>query len=439
MKLSHAAGSLALVAFLAGCGQREVILPGERLDTRAIYGAEAADAVGEAPRAVPISLPAARTNADWTHRNGSAAHQVTHPALRSSPVRVWSAGIGSGDSRRNRITADPVVAGGRIFTMDALARIAATSTSGQSLWQTDLTPASDRSGDASGGGIAYGEGLVFATTGFGELVALDPASGAVAWRQKFDGPVGGAPTVSGGLVYVVTRNAVAWAVDARNGKVKWQLPGTPSLSGVTGVSAPAVDARMAVFPFPSGELVAALRKGGVQLWSGQVAGRRLGRAYATVGDLTGDPVLADGRVYAATSAGRLAALDVNSGERLWTADEGATSPVWPVGGSVYLISDEARLVRIDAATGQTIWAVDMPYYVKDRPKRFKAITAHYGPVLAGGVLNVASSDGVIRRFDPSSGAALSPLELPGGAASAPVVAGGTLYAVSENGQLNAFR
>jgi len=52
---------------------------------------------------------------------------------------------------------------------------------------------------------------------------------------------------------------------------------------------------------------------------------------------------------------------------------------------------------------------------------------------------VASSDGALRQFDPANGALLAQSELPGGAASNPVVANGTLYVVTKRGQLLAFR
>ena len=52
---------------------------------------------------------------------------------------------------------------------------------------------------------------------------------------------------------------------------------------------------------------------------------------------------------------------------------------------------------------------------------------------------VASNDGMLRSFDPVNGALAGSVEIPGGATTAPVVAGGTLYLVSRKGQLHAFR
>jgi outer membrane protein assembly factor BamB len=94
---------------------------------------------------------------------------------------------------------------------------------------------------------------------------------------------------------------------------------------------------------------------------------------------------------------------------------------------------------MNAATGEVIWAQTMPYFETDRPRRLKAITAHYGPVLAGGRLVVASGDGTLRLFDPASGALVGQADIPGGAASAPALVGGMLLVMGGNGQLHAFR
>ncbi len=444
-QLHRATGSaiLALAAFglIAGCSQREEILQGKRLDLRSplTSGQQTATPAAAVNRSVAIKLPKARHHKAWTHRNGSAEHRIIHPALSAAPQPIWSADIGAGDNRKHRITADPVVANGRVFTLDSAARVMAHSTAGKALWSADLTPASDRSGDASGGGLATDGQTLFVTSGFGAVVALDAASGAVKWRQKLEGAATGAPTLRDGLVYVVSRDSVAWAIDAKTGRVQWQLPGTPTPSVMVGGTAPAVTQKFALFPYGSGEIISAFRKGGVRVWASNISGKRSGRAYANFTDITADPVVDNGVVYAGSQSGRVVAVDLASGARLWTAKEGAYSPVWPVGGSVFLISDEADLLRLDAKTGEVIWRADLPYFVKDKPRKRKEVYTHYGPVLAGGRLLVASGDGQVRSFNPVNGALTSSFGIPGGATTNPVVVGGTLYLVSSKGKLYAFR
>jgi outer membrane protein assembly factor BamB len=67
------------------------------------------------------------------------------------------------------------------------------------------------------------------------------------------------------------------------------------------------------------------------------------------------------------------------------------------------------------------------------------VFAHHGPVLAGGRLWVASSDGALRGFDPASGALVARAEIPGGGASRPIAFGDALYVVGRGGDLHAFR
>ena len=144
-------------------------------------------------------------------------------------------------------------------------------------------------------------------------------------------------------------------------------------------------------------------------------------------------------VYAGNHSGRAAAFDATTGQPLWSADEGAMSPVWLTSGALFLITDENRLVRLDAATGETVWAVDLPFFTRQRIARRKASFAHYGPVLAGGRVIVASDDGQLRSYDPASGSLIGAIPIGAGAATNPIVAGGTLYLVTEDGQLRAFR
>lgn len=441
------AGLALLALTLAACGEREVILPGERFDPRAPL--EASIAVeGEAPpvdttgrvenRALPVSLPPVQAAPEWTHRAGNARHAAPHAALSAAPQRVWSVSLGQGNTRRNRIAAQPVAGGGLIYAMDAGARVTAVTPAGGTAWSADLRPGSDAS-QISGGGLAFGAGRVLASTGYGELVALDPASGAVVWRQKLGAPAAGAPTIEGDTAFVVARDSSARAIDIRNGRVLWELPGTPSATGMLGAGSPAIAGANVLLPFPSGELVAAERASSARVWQITVAGQRRGRAYAGLTEITADPVVAGNVTYVGNASGRTLALDTETGRRIWTAREGAYGPVLPAGNAVFFVTDEARLVRLDAATGETVWSVEMPYYTNERERRRAAIVPHFGPVLAGGRIVVASGDGLVRFFNPVDGAAVGSVQVPGGAAAPPAFAAGLMLIAGGNGQLHAFR
>ncbi len=437
----HRAGrllpGLALACLALAACEREVILEGERLDPRALTRAGAPDVPPN--RALPVALTAPVDHSAWTHRGGSPTHRIAHPALPATLGVAWSTNIGDGASRRMRITADPVAADGRVFTLDAHSTVTATGRDGRILWQTDIRPGWAGRGIASGGGLALGAGRLFVTSAYGALMALDPASGDVIWSKRFEAPLTAPPAVAEGRVFVVGTDGTGWAIDAGTGQVQWQLPGVPASAGMVGGAGPAVAGGRAILPFATGDVVGVAAATGVQSWRSRVAGQRLGRTGALVSDIAGDPVVVDGTVFVGNRSGRLMALDAATGAVRWSVREGAFGPVWPAGDSLFMISDRGELLRLQARDGARVWGVELGHFLPARERRRAETVAHFGPVLAGGRLIVASSDGLLRSFDPASGALLSETALPGPAASRPVVVERTLYLVTRDGRLHALR
>lgn len=430
---------LAVLSVAAACSRREPRLPGEREAVRPVD--ETVIPLSERDPDAPLpalNLPAPQRNAAFTHLNGDTTHLAPHYALSASPRLAWTRDIGAGDAKRVRLTAAPIVANGAVYTLDAATRVTAVTTGGQVLWQSDLTAEGERANEGFGGGLAYGDGALAVTTGFGEVLRLDPATGAVLWRTKVEGTIRSAPTVSEGMVVVATRADVGFGLDLETGRISWRVQGTGLGAGVIGGSSPAVRGPVSILAFKSGEVSAVLTQNGLTVWSAAVTDGRRELVRAAIKDITGDPVIDFDIVYAASQAGRLVAFDRRSGERIWTHRNGALTPALPVGGSVFIISDLAELLRIDAATGDVIWAQPLPEWDRPNRRRRNAIP-HYGPLLAGGNLIVASGDGLLRFYDPATGAERGSVGIPGGATAQPAIADGVLYIVSGNGQLHAFQ
>lgn len=433
-----AVGLVLSLAVVSGCSRDEEVLPGIRESLRGVLVDP--DPVAESEnQSAPISLASTSANASWPQFWGSPAVRTAHPALSATPSLIWSANIGQGNGRKQRITADPVVAESRVFTLDSSALVTATSTAGATLWTRDLTPPTDSADEATGGGLAYADGVIYVTLGFGSLNALDASDGSVIWSQDLEATSSGAPTVAGDLVYLTSGDDTGWAIERDSGRVRWQVGGAQSVSNILGAPSPVVTSDLAIFSFGSGDVQAVFRRGGLRRWDAAVVGERLGYASAKIGDITAAPVVQGNQLFVGNQSGRIVALNLGNGSRDWTAKDGAVGPIWPAGGSVFAVTDRNELIRLDAATGDRIWGVELPNFVKDRPRRRAAVFAHFGPILAGGHLLLAGSDGVLRSFDPTDGALLAQVDIPSGAATAPAIAGGTLYLVTENGQLLAYR
>ncbi|AII87372.1 PQQ-like beta-propeller repeat protein [Planktomarina temperata] len=429
---------IGLLGLGVGCSNSDPRLQGERelLDGTVFVETDARFLAEDLP---DLRLPSPQPVPAWTHQGGNAQHIAAHAELPSELTLSWSRRIGAGDGKRHQISAAPVAQGGQVYTLDSQSMVTAIDETGTILWQSELGKLSDALKDASGGGLAVGGTQLFVTTGFGTVVALDTASGAELWTQDLASYGGASPTVYDDLLYIAARDGAAWAIDTSNGRIKWQVAGPTVAASHTGGPGPAVSDKYAVFPFGTGDVLASFRKGGLRSWSSGLSGARLGLASTQVRDLTGQPVIEGSSVYLASSAGRMAAVDLNTGMRIWTAKQGSQGHILVAGGAVFAVSDAGNLIRLSKDDGALIWSTPLPKFTKKSVKSRAKIHAHYGPILAGGRLILASSDGLIRQFNPADGTLITTVDLPSGAASAPIVVNGTLYVLSTKGDLLAFR
>jgi outer membrane protein assembly factor BamB len=429
---------IGLLGLGVGCSNSDPRLQGERelLDGTVFVETDARFLAEDLP---DLRLPSPQPVPAWTHQGGNAQHIAAHAELPSELTLSWSRRIGAGDGKRHQISAAPVAQGGQVYTLDSQSMVTALDETGTILWQNELGKSSDALKDASGGGLAVGGTQLFVTTGFGTVVALDTASGAELWTQDLASYGGASPTVYDDLLYIAARDGAAWAIDTSNGRIKWQVAGPTVAASHTGGPGPAVSDKYAVFPFGTGDVLASFRKGGLRSWSSGLSGARLGLASTQVRDLTGQPVIEGSSVYLASSAGRMAAVDLNTGLRIWTAKQGSQGHILVAGGAVFAVSDAGNLIRLSKDDGALIWSTPLPKFTKKSVKSRAKIHAHYGPILAGGRLILASSDGLIRQFNPADGTLITTVDLPSGAASAPIVVNGTLYVLNTKGDLLAFR
>lgn len=435
-RTARALVALCAAVPLAACSwfEEDERLPGDRVPVRQI----AAEASGT-QSVIERALPPAQPIGEWTQTGSNATHFGGNLAGPQTPAPVWSADAGDGSSSASFITAAPVVAGGLVFTLDAASEIRAFDAgSGAERWRTSLIPNERERGEQGfGGGVAAEGGRLFATTGFGEALALDAASGEILWRTAVSAPFRAAPAVAEGTVVAVTRASQAFGFSTATGEIRWRVQGVGAAAGFLGGASPAIASGGTVVPFASGELVALELATGRRFWGAVLTGGRRGLARASITDITGDPVLIGPLVITANQSGRMAALEARTGRRIWTREIGATRPIWAAGDTVFLISDRAELMRLDAATGDTLWSRQLPAY-EDEEDREDAIT-YSGPILVSGRLLFTDTLGNLWSVDAMTGAGDPVADVPGGSATGPVVAGGTVFVLSENGVLHAYR
>lgn len=388
----------------------------------------------------PVVLPKPWANADWPQAGGYPSHAMQHLALGDSLRQAWRADIGADADDEQKIMTQPVVADGRVFTMDAESTVSAfDAATGRRLWRVELTPRREETG-AIGGGLAIHAGKLFVSTGYGDVIALQPETGLAFWTTPLKLPIRGAPTADAGRVFVITYDNQMHALDIERGEVLWTHTGVVEAAGFLGGANAAVEGNTVIAPYSSGEILALRADTGVVAWGEQLvrAAGRISQAGA-LNDINGRPVIDRDRVYAVSQSGRFVAINIRTGERIWERVIPSIQTPWIAGDFIYAVTIDAELLCLSRRDGRVKWIRQLRRYEDPEAKVAKGIITWYGPVLAGDRLLVASTDERMLSISPYTGDLIGQAKLSDKASVAPVVADGTVYVITDDATLTAYR
>jgi len=394
--------------------------------------------LADSENAPAVSVPAPVAQASWPQVLGSPDHAPGNLAGPSGLAQKWGAKIGAIGGYRQPLQASPLLAQGRIFTMDADGAVAAFSAdSGAAQWHSRTKPKHVTMQNL-GGGIAYDSGTIYASTGYSELLSIDADSGKINWRQPLDYPARSAPTVAGGIVSVVTQNDLLLTFDPTTGTPGWRFIGkiTDSTTSVAVSGAPAFDSGILVAGFASGTLAALDAASGTPLWEQSMASSYGQNSPLDFSDIVAPPVIANGVVYAIGLGNAAVAIDLHSGAKVWQRDVSGTQTIYLAGGFAYLLDLDQQLAAIHADDGLVSWIVQLPAF--RNVKRKKGPQSWNGPIMVNGQLLFTSSLGTMMMVDPVTGNLGKVIKLAGPADMAPIVADGALIMLTRDAKLTSY-
>jgi outer membrane protein assembly factor BamB len=374
-----------------------------------------------------ISIPSQKANSNWTQPGGDANNAPGHLTYAGSLRSKWTSDAGEGSSSDGQLIPRPIVYNGRIYTLDTQGVVTSFSASGGTVgFRASLTPETEEKDEGYGGGLAADSGRLFAATGFGTVVALDPQSGKIIWTKVLGVPIRTSPTAANGKVFVVTTEGRLYCLSATDGEEVWSQRGLPDRTSILSNISPAVSGKTLVVPYSSGEISAYDIETGRPLWRDSLATSKRGSSFNSMAN-PGRPVISNGVVYAAGNSGRMIATSKKDGERLWSQTIASTQTPWPAGNMVYVVDRNGRVVAINAKSGDVAWV-----------KQLAEGERWLGPVMAGNRLWLASDKGRIAGLNPKSGKIISQRDLDYRIHIAPIVANGHMYILTDNAKLVAL-
>jgi len=396
--------------------------------------------VDPATAEIAVVLPEPVVNASWAQSGGNASKAMGHVALGTTRARLWQASI-AGSTKKQRLAASPVIADNRLFVVDTDAVVSAfAADTGASLWRTPIgSTGKDYKDSLFGGGAAVDGSVVYATSGSGDVAALNAADGSVIWKVKPAGPLRGAPTIAFGGVYVISQDNQIIALSAADGAVQWQATASLEPGSVFGAASPAAGQGTIVAGFSSGEVQAYRYENGRDLWEDALARTSMALSVSTLSDVDADPVIDRGRVFALGQGGRMASYELVTGQRTWEISIAGISTPYVVGEWVYAMTDDAKLLCVARGSGKVRWIQQLARFRVETDKKKKDPIRWTGPILAGGRLIAVNTEGTLAEYSPTDGSLLASTEFKSPLSQTPVVANNILYILADDGQITAWR
>ncbi|MDJ0920748.1 MAG: PQQ-binding-like beta-propeller repeat protein [Henriciella sp.] len=248
------------------------------------------------------------------------------------------------------MTGSPTIKDGRVFVSSNNNEIITLDLeTGQTVWSDQAIAESARVlGSPS---VAAIEDIVVVPYSSGEIIAYLASNGRRLWNEALASPgqftpisaindIGARPVLGGGLVFAASQSGVMAAIDGRTGNRVWQQP-----LGAT--QAPALVGEYLFVLGVEAELVCVNAATGQIVWVQELEKFRNERKKE--GRITyAGPLIASGRIIAASSKGELLAFDPQTGNE--TARLKLTDPVYiepiAVQDKLFVLTDDARLIAI---------------------------------------------------------------------------------------------
>ncbi len=342
------------------------------------------------------------------------------PLAAEKPSKIakvaWSNGTLSKQERFTKLI--PYVSQGTLYAADHTGKvIALNSKSGKKIW-------SSNTGKKFTSGPTLVDKTLLLTTADAKVVALDAASGHQIWESKVTSEVLASPSGKDGIVLVHAIDGSVTALNGSNGEKLWYVDqSTPSLT-LRFSSAPAIVGEKALVGFSSGKLLAINLHTGLIEWDRTIALAHGRSELQRMVDISADPIVVDDNVYVITYQGKLAAVNISSGNLLWEREISSYQNMAVAGDLLFVTDNEHALWAIDRQTGATHW--------KQTSLAERYIT---GPTVVSGLVAVADRGGYVHFLSTQKGHIVNRVHLAGKIYQGPITLGNELIVHSHSGKV----
>ncbi len=230
----------------------------------------------------------------------------------------------------------------------------------------------------------------------GEVIAIDPATKTIKWKKTVPSEVLAAPVIAGSgagrAVIVRTVDGHALSLDFNDGSLNWSVDKVLPALTLRGMSKPVLTRDAAIIGLENGHLIALSLDQGKALWDIALSTPKGRSEIQRLVDIDGQADLYGRLLYAVGYQGRIAAIDVTTGQFAWARSFSSETGVTVDDDAVYVTDERGHIWALDRFNGATLWKQD-------------ALTARRvtRPVIYGDYLLVGDYAGVLHVLSRADG------------------------------------
>ena len=358
-------------------------------------------------------------------------------AAEADVERIWRAKVGRGLGRK-QVRLPPLAIADRLYAADGYGLVVALDRfTGKRIW-------SARVGEPEGksfykfwdrrdpafvtGGVGGGEGRILIGTTRGELIALAVGDGTELWRTEVSSEVLAPPASAAGAVFAQTADGRLVALEAADGSRRWAFDSQVPLLTLRGTATPLVVGELVLAAFGDGNVAAIAHGNGAPIWLQRIMLPQGRTELDRLVDVDGTPVLAGGLLFAASYQGKLKALRLNDGGVVWETEASTFLDLAEGYGQIYFVSANDEVAAVSQASAAEAW--------RQAGLKNRRLTS---PLAYGNYVVVGDADGYLHVLAQSDGRFVARRKLSAGLRTRPIQVDNVVYALADDGQLEALR
>jgi len=347
------------------------------------------------------------------------------PFPQTLPVKeLWHEGVGGGKKQmRLRLGLGPAVDNGVVFAASDKGEVLAASLeNGHHLWVQKLKlPLS--------AGPAAADGMVVVGSSKGDVVALDAATGRQLWRIRVNSELLSAPAIGAQVVVLRSVDGRLHGLDAHTGKELWSIEQQVPRLSLRGTATPVIAKDVAVCGFDNGKVMALSLATGDTVWDTALASPHGRTELDRLVDVDSAVRVLGDNVYATGFQGRTAMLALDSGQIWWAHDMSSYRGLSLDSDDIYVSQSDGIVDALRQRDGSELWHSD----------RLKLRALSVPAVLSTSIV-VGDYQGYVHWLDKTTGILVARERISKRRISNPPVAvGDTVVVLTDGGDLAAYR